>query len=182
MINLNFKLFMALQPTQKIYFKKTDEILTELVFTATPKKADFIIDETNLVRRLKYLKAEKIYIYNIYPFANFEIKQLFPRYNSKFSITLDNPNFELITMDLKQFFNKRNLHNLFFKKNSRLDEHEIVDYSVFIFNQIPMIYIAACFKVFGYLLSPGTTTHKRGLLSPTDARLKDFLTCLEGIY
>jgi hypothetical protein len=36
--------------------------------------------------------------------------------------------------------------------------------------------------MFGYLLSPGSTSSKRGILSIVHRRVSEFLTCVEGLY
>jgi hypothetical protein len=102
--NIDLKLIMALQPRRnsRIYYKNTNESFTQIIYSITPKPANYIIDYNTLVRRLKILNGERLIIYNIYPFVKEEKFILDGYFDPKKEISRNNPYYALHTLDLKK--------------------------------------------------------------------------------
>nr|YP_010130256.1 DNA-dependent RNA polymerase [Clavaria fumosa]QPZ51158.1 DNA-dependent RNA polymerase [Clavaria fumosa] len=149
--------------------------LNNLMFSSFITHGDYDINFHDLSERLKFLNCNKINIFNIHPICDKSTKRKLYNYNDQLEISRKNPKYIFYDLSMDTFFNK----NIHFKEIFKTDS-ELLNNSIFIFNEIPWPIIVASFYMKDILISSGST-NRRSVLSPVHYRLAQFITCLEGM-
>ena len=149
--------------------------LNNLMFSSFITDGDYDINYHDLSERLKFLNCNKINIFNIHPVCDNSTKRKLYNHNELLEISRKNPKYILYDLSMNTFFNK----NIHFKEIFKTDS-ELLNNSIFIFNNIPWPIIVSSFYMKNILISSGST-NRRSVLSPVHYRLAQFITCLEGM-
>lgn len=180
MKNLNQKIFAALVPSQfDDKFGNKSRKYRFVIYSIFVTHLHYDLHTPSLVKRLKDLKCEKLFIHNIIPFGE-ESTILLNDHIHYLPISSENPYFVMQNITIKKFFTKECFNEIINEKMKKFDNSPMINHSIFIFNVIPFPFIVACFKMNNFLLTGGSTT-KRGLLSTAQHKISQFITCLEGM-
>lgn len=183
MTNLNQKIFMAVKISNK-QINVNGTLMQNWIYSIWPTSTFYNIDYLALSKRLFFLKCKKIVVCDIIPFKDFQPKsELFINYNECFPLSYENPHYIKYSIGLADFFKPDNIENLTIKNiNDKIfDNESIINYTIFIFNNMPFPFIVAAFKMLNILLTAGNN-NRRGVLSSVHSRLAQFNVCLEGMF
>jgi len=179
MTNLNQKVFLAINISKKP-LKYNDISYQNWIYSLYIAPTNYSINNISLINRLRCLNCKKIVIWDIYPLYTESKSTLIENNIPYYPVSKDNPFYLKRTISLKDFISKNNLEMLTSKTVKHFEDENLLNYSIFIFNSLPLPFIVGVFEISKILLTPGDNS-KRGILSPVHNRLSQFITCMEGM-
>jgi len=146
MTNLNQKIFLTINISKKpIHYKNIT--YENWIYSLYIAPTNYSINYISLVNRLRFLNCKKIVIWDIYPLYSESKSSLIENNIPYYPISKDNPFYLKRTISLKDFLNKNNLEMLTSKTVKHFEDENVLNYSIFIFNSLPLSFIVGVFEI-----------------------------------